>query len=455
MRSARARNWLVAPILPITILATGLLSACSPSSVDSYSTAPAIAPDALAGTAQMTPPGNPLIPATAFATEAATGPARLTIRIWWPSEVYPEAGSSAATILQSQLDSYRQNSGQNIEVRVKPSDGVGGIFQTLRSGNVAAPAAMPDLVLLQRSDLIQAVAGTLIQPIDPSALGTGNESNDIYPAAVALGQVNGIQYGLPYALAIDHFVYRVLAYPSPPSTASALLNAVQPVLFPAGTAKGVNATLLSQYLAAGGRVADDKGGPVLDKDALQSVLQFYEQAAAAKVVGPMLVDFTSAETYWPTFVQGKSDVAEVNSTFYLHQRGNLTGVAVLPLLPISGNAVTSLDGWLWAITTGDPQRQLTAENALAWLMQPQQQAAFTEAVGELPSRHSALAAWKDQTYAAFADSILSARAIPAADQIDPAVAKALQKAFEDVLSGRKRAEAASSDAAASVGSAAK
>ncbi|HLY28330.1 MAG TPA: hypothetical protein VKQ72_18425, partial [Aggregatilineales bacterium] len=100
----------------------------------------------------MTPPGNPLIPATAFATEAATGPARLTIRIWWPSEVYPEAGSSAATILQSQLDSYRQNSGQNIEVRVKPSDGVGGIFQTLRSGNVAAPAAMPDLVLLQRSD---------------------------------------------------------------------------------------------------------------------------------------------------------------------------------------------------------------------------------------------------------------------------------------------------------------
>ncbi len=468
MRGAKAHIWLESPISFISpVLLTGLVAlsvllvACSPSVASSVSTLPPAEADGLLATpvpanqiigtpSKTTPIVSASIPAS-IATSAAQATVQAPIAVWWPDTLYPDASSNAANVLRSQLETYQQSSGQAVLVREKRSDGVGGIFQTLKSGSVAAPASMPDVVLLHRSDLIQAVAGKLVQPIDLTTLAVG----DIYPSALALGQVNGVQYGVPYTLGIDHFLYRVSAFSTPP-TVSSLLNAVQPILFPAGadTDRGVSSILLSQYVAAGGRLADDKGVPILDKGPLQSILSFYEQATTAKVVMPSLIDFTSAEQYWPTFMQGKVDFLAVNSTLYLRQSANLSGVALLPILTVSATdtPVTSVDGWLWAIATPDAQRQLLSEKALAWLMQAKQQAAFTEALGMLPSRHAALAAWTNQGYATFADTILAAKAIPPADLIDPAVAKALQTAFEDVLNRRKSADAASSDAVGSLNS---
>src|SRR5450432_1118688 len=293
----------------------GLLAACG-------TTAVATAP--VQGTQQLpvsdpntlaTPDAVPLAPSpvqlpVALPTAVATsnGPLQLNtaLLIWWPAGLYPAPESPAADVITGQIDGYTKVTGTTITVRVKRNDGVGSIFETLSSGSIAAPSVMPDLALMRRDDLIQAIAGKLVEPLDLKALAL----NDIYPSGLALGQVNGIQYGLPYALEVQHTVYRSAAFTSPPHSATDLINGAQPLLFAAGTAKGVNSTFLQQYLAAGGTLEDNKGAPTLDISPLREVLHYYEQAVAAKIVGPLLLDYTSATQYWPIFLTGKNNVVE-------------------------------------------------------------------------------------------------------------------------------------------------
>src|SRR6185503_19303061 len=149
-------------------------------------------------------------------------------------------------------------------------------------------------------------------------------------------------------------------------------------------------------------------------DPLRTVLSYYEQAITAKVVGPQLLDYTNPTQYWQTFLSGKANLVQVDSTTYLAQRANLTNVGTLPVLvPASGTAVSAVDGWLWVVTTSDPDRQAQALSLLAWLVQSDQQAAFTHAIGVLPSQRAALAAWGDDKYAGFAATLLDQTSIPA------------------------------------------
>jgi ABC-type glycerol-3-phosphate transport system substrate-binding protein len=291
-----------------------------------------------------------------------------------------------------------------------------------------------------------AVAAKLVEQIDTSNLTTA----DFYPSGLALGQVNGIQYGIPYVLEVQQTVYRTTALPTPPRSLDDLVASGQNLLFPAGVIKGVNTTLLQQYIAAGGRIADDKGVPTLDVDPLRTVLHYYEQPTA--FAGMQLLDYTSPIQYWPTFLSGKANLVQVDSTTYLAQRANLTNVGTMPiLLPAAAPSISAVDGWLWVITTPDADRQAQALSLLTWLIRSDQEAAFTKAMGVLPSERSALATWGDDSYTTFAGTLLDQTTIPPQDMIDPSIANALQTAFAAVLSRQKTADLAANDAQASVG----
>lgn len=382
--------------------------------------------------------------ATVTPTPAPTAPD--TILIWWPGSLYPTANSPAARVLRDQLDAYRTLNAKTISIRVKRDDGLGGILETLQSGSLVAPSTMPDLTLMRRNDLVQAASVKLLASIDVSTF----SPDDLFSSGLSLGRVNGTQYGLPYTLELQHAIYRTSTLATPPLTLDDLLKSDQAYLFPAGTPKGVNNTLLAQYLAAGGRLADEKGTSTLDLAPLQSVLRFYEQAAANKLTGAQLLDYTASSQYLPLLTNGKANIGQIDSTSYLAQRANLTGIATTAVPLPAGGAVVQVDGWLWVVTTTDPDRQAQALGVLAWLMRPDQQGRFTQAFGMLPSRRSALTAWTGDPYAAFVRPLLDQPAVPPPDTLDPAATSALQKAFEDVLSGRKSAELASSDAEASV-----
>ena len=352
----------------------------------------------------------------------------------------------ADTTLRDELQTFQVTSGNPVLMRVKRSDGLGGIYETLHSGSSVAPSTMPDLTLMRRTDLIQAANGKLIEPIDLSGLAV----TDLFGSGLALGQINGEQYGVPYALEIQHAAYHSSNISTAPRQLDDLLQTKQVFLFPAGVNnKGVNTTLLAQYLAAGGRVTDGTA-PVLDAEPLEKVLAYYQRAMAVKLAGSQLLDYTNPQQYWPLLVGGKASIGQVSSTLYLAQRAETPELAPAPLPMPLDNLVVPVDSWLWVVTTTNAERQSQALSLLAWMLEPDRQGRFSKALGVLPSRRSAFTAWGDDAYVDFVTSLLDLPSVPPPDTINPDVAQALQHALEEVLNAGKTASDAATEAASRV-----
>jgi ABC-type glycerol-3-phosphate transport system substrate-binding protein len=98
-----------------------------------------------------------------------------------------------------------------------------------------------------------------------------------------------------------------------------------------------------------------------------------------------------------------------------------------------GGTFTLADGWVWALTTNDPDRQLLAAQLAEFLTTSEFLAGWTAAVGLIPPRPSATAAWGEGPYQALVSQIAPiARLIPPLDQIH-VLGPILQQAMVSVL----------------------
>jgi hypothetical protein len=87
------------------------------------------------------------------------------------------------------------------------------------------------------------------------------------------------------------------------------------------------------------------------------------------------------------------------------------------------------------LITQDSEQQNGARAFLSWMMRIGEQSLFTETFGILPSQKRALRLWDDQTYASFAQNMLTtAEVIPDAQRSSTA-ALALQESLAAVLKG--------------------
>jgi len=393
---------------------------------------------------------QPLPTPTAVPTPTSTPEptqAQLRLVIWWAAELLPTPGSAAETVLNAQFAGFRNSpDAPSLIVRAKRSEGVGGILSTLRSASRVAPGALPDLALLRRADLPAAARDRLIAPLSasmPAAL-----RRNLTPAALALGTVEDVVYGVAYLLEVQHVVYRPAAFETPPLTFAAVLDAGQPFAFPLGGEDGVNTALLIPYAVAGGQLADEAGAPVLDEAPLRTVLEFYEQAVAAGLIGPEALAYHTAEDYWDAFLDGAFDLAQVDSSIYLTSSLQQMGLVAAPPITTTGEARTCLDGWLWVMTTSDPDRQAGAWRLLEWLMQAERQAAFAQAMNRVPSLESALALWNAGDYGALMATLLANDTPILAGNSGPAV-ETLQAALEAVINGEQSAAEAAEAATGS------
>jgi hypothetical protein len=101
--------------------------------------------------------------------------------------------------------------------------------------------------------------------------------------------------GLPYLLEIDHAVYRAEAFRRPPLSFQDSLEARQLQAIPAGTVNALTATLLLQYIAAGGTLTDDQGQPLLDTAALTAILTYYDNARKLGVLAENFQSWTARQ----------------------------------------------------------------------------------------------------------------------------------------------------------------
>lgn len=383
-------------------------------------------------------------PSPAMQTPVPQTPEKATIAVWWPDELYPDADDNALILLENQLELFQLTySSYDLDLRRKRTHGLGGILPTLRTATPVAPGALPHLTLMRRTDMITAAKEGLIVPIGawiPTDLAGAN----LFPGVRALGEFNGELYGVPYALTFLHAIYRPSVFEAPPVTFDDVLAAETPYAF-AGGATPVNWTLLLQYIAAEGQLVDASGSAVLNAEALLNVLAYYDRGADAGIFAPELLEYQATADYWNAFVTGEANMISVDSQTYLSLKSDVENAGLAPVPSLTGLPLTMLDGWMWVITTQNPDYQQRALAFLSWMMRVSQHAAFSESMGVVPSQIRALRLWDDTDYADFAQELIGTAIVFPEERRNNASAVALQEAFSAVLRGTSP-ETAANDA---------
>ncbi len=398
-------------------------------------------------TATVTPVGS--TQGTPLGTPTPSGPT--VLMVWLPEPLVPMSSREVAADIAQQITAFEASEPDVlVETRLKKMRDIGGIMETLRTASSVAPGALPDLTLLRREDLLTAVQGGLIQPLDERAFST--HLADLYPAAIELGTANGQLYGLPYALEVSHLAYLADAPDEPVWQFADILTNSQPFVFAAGRSSGLNEVFLIQYLAAGGTTMDGRLGSI-NSGALRSTLDFYEQAVTAGLLSSSLLDFTTPANFSGGLGDGSIRAAVITSTQYLTSLENLPELQAAPIPTESGDFSTILDGWMWVVVTSNIERQTAAVRFLNWMLDVERQGHFTQLTHLIPSQRDAvLRRWEAVPYNEFVNNLMDHAVIPLIGGGGGVAARAVQSAFAAVLQGQRTAEEATQDVLDQVGS---
>lgn len=362
--------------------------------------------------------------------------------IWWPEPLSPLDNGDAADMLSQQISAFQVAQGNvDVRLRLKTESGLGGIISTLRAASPVAPGALPDLTLMRRADLQAAVQAGLIYPLEGSV--SSATVGDLYGSALALGQVNGQLYGLPYMLEAQHMAYSTENIPASSRFSDILASGISFAL-PVAQTDQINGVLLTQYLSAGGILPDD-GDITIDADALLQTLGFYQEAMNEGLVDATVLNYTSPADYQIALVSGALDAGVVSSTAYLNFLEAGESLSFGPVPTQTGEIVGELNGWMWVMTTASPERQALAARFLNWMMNATRQGEYSRTINMIPSQRTALQVWENTAYIDFIRQLLNNGLLPLSDSEGGSIARSLQNALVAVLSGEATAAGATDE----------
>ena len=393
-------------------------------------------------TPQPTPLANLTPPGGTVAGVPTPGPMTLT---WWaPEFLDPKAPQPAGPLLAEQLAEFETSQDGKVRVAVVPKAryGKGGLLDFLRTAHPVAPAVLPDLVALDVSELEAATATGLLQPLD--VLFDKRITDNLYPFAIASGKLGDRLLAVQYAASLGHLAYREDEFQKPPPTWSALLEAQDSYLLPAGNPQpaasgqsfgGLQYVLISQYLS--GRASYDPAKRFLsvEQEPLRRMLDFYDAAVKAGVLAPAALELADADAVWSAFAQGAAPLAEVNARHYLNEGASLKASAYAETPGWAGPVTPIAGGWALAITATDPVRQRAAADLIARLLEPENAGRLAAAGGWLPTSPAALRTWGTNPYYEFLDARLASAISPPAGSDSAQSAARIRKALESVIKG--------------------
>jgi len=373
----------------------------------------------------ITPTNEPV--STEEVTEPETeGP--VTLRIWVPPQFDPGSETPAGMVFQARLDECAARKPNiEIEVRSKNVDGYGGILDTLTTANAAAPLALPDLVALPRHGLETAAEVGLLFPYD--GLTIILDDPDWYDYARQLSYWQNATFGIPFAGDALMMAFRPEIIPDPPVDWAATLALTNTLTHPAADPSAV--FTLAQYQSYGGSLVDEDDQPFLDVVQLTQVLSYYLQSSAIELMPYWLTQYETDDQSWAAYEESQADLAVTWASRYLQTAEADTSANSIPTH--DGVPFTLADGWVWAITTNDPDRQLLTAQLAEFLTTSEFLSTWTEAAGLMPPRPSATLNWAHQPSKTLVNQIApAARLIPPLD-LFTTLGPILQQATVSVL----------------------
>lgn len=352
------------------------------------------------------------------------------IRIWLPPRFDPANGTPAGNLLHQRLDAFiAQNPGLRIEVRIKAED---TFVRTLQTTQTAAPAVMPGVVLLNRTDLERAAAAGVLSTLD--GLVDLSADPDWFPYARASARIQNSVFGLPFASDMLALITRPGALGSFATWEQ--FGARGGVLsFPAADSNAL--FLLAMYQSASG--APDLGnGYVIEQAPLEETFFFFERGRRAGLFSPALTQYQTDEQAYQAFREGRANAVFTWSSRFMNSTAS--GISLQTLTGLNGEPISLANTWAWALTTDDPEERQSILALMQFLSESEFMAAWAGAAGYFPPRPSALERWTD------ANMIVTVREISNAAHILPAlefrqnVGPPLSEALGNVLKGQTAEE---------------
>jgi hypothetical protein len=392
-------------------------------------------------TASSTAP--PVLPST-LAPASATPPPTV-ISLWLPPFLAPDRSSESGALLQARLSDFEASHPRvRLIVRIKELEGPSGLLETLLLASDAAPAALPDLIILRAGDLMAAADEERIVPY-PAPL-PSPDAEAWYEFALESSQVDATRYGVPSPSQTDVLVYDRQALRRPPTSWSDVLGSPAPFLFPAADLQA--AFTLAQYLALDGQLTQPEGSPAIDPAALEAVLKFYGSAYNAGTLPLTSRQYQSSAQTWTAFEERRATSAVAPLEAWMASSLEDAAASALPTRHGSGIALATT--WSWAVVTRDAERQAITVELIEWLSEPAFLGPWTHALGALPPNNAALDVWPEGPATDLTNQlVLIARPMPFGEVID-AVGPAMWKAVDAVLSGGLAPQAAALQAATDV-----
>ncbi|QPC82012.1 extracellular solute-binding protein [Phototrophicus methaneseepsis] len=362
-----------------------------------------------------------------------------TMRIWWPDTLYPPDDPTITSVLQGQTDAFAERMDVQIETRIKSDQEIGGLMAMLRSADTVAPAALPDVTLLRRQDLVAAQRLGIIHSLE-GRFSTGVIGS--LESTLSLGQISEELYGLPYMVQVLHVVY--------PDSTEIPANAAwdyeswfergDSLVFPGRRTRGINDVFYLQYLASGGSLLRD-GTLTFNPASLTQTLSFYEQASNEGLIDGFVLNYGSSQDYMAEFLRGELPSAVFNSSTYFRILQQMPNVGIGPIPTDEGDTITLLDGWMWVITTTNSDQRQLAIDYITDMMSAENQIEAANALLMVPSRRSVLEqSLPEGVDVAFYRTLLNNARLPLADSQGGTLARAMQEAFASVVTKEQSAE---------------
>ena len=377
-------------------------------------------------------------------TPGALPQTSINLTLWTVEAVSPRAEGGVGEAFLKCIRAFESRyPNVSVSVELKNESGKGGVADYLRTAGQVAPSVLPDVVVLETTELELATrAGALVAldaRVAPALI------NDLLPGARAAGTVDGQLVGMPFEADVEHIVFNTNMMAQAPLTWTDILSAHTVYRFPAKGRNGlVNDSFLIQYFALGGKLLDDEGAPFLDEQALGSALDYYRQTATAGVVPPDVLEAGSVEDLWSDYAMAKTGIVHVSARRFLRDRGLLHSSRYADIPTRDGKPLTISRGRALAITARDPAQQAVAASLVEWILEPGNAALWHEATASVPTRYATFQRMGTDAYWEFLqrqmEVAVPAPAFPQYDQIG----RVLQQAVVEVLSG----DATSQDAAA-------
>jgi ABC-type glycerol-3-phosphate transport system substrate-binding protein len=310
--------------------------------------------------------------------------------VWVPEEFSILVDTEASAILQQRIEEFeRQNPGIVVVVRVKASSGSGGILDSLRNTKVAATNALPQIALLSRTDMEDAVEQGLLLPVE-EYFHDSNPST-YFSYAYEISQLDGIVYGFPFAgdalVGIASADFSNLEFTSWDDIRAKKI----PLYFAANSPQAI--FFISQYQSTNGLLVDEQGHASFTSENLMIVLDSFDQNAQKQIFQENFSTLNTNEDVWALLQNG--DVKWEINWYSKALQSTISGLQVFQIPSLGSEPYVLAKGWLWTIVNTDTEVAEIVPEFIAFFSDPQFLASFSQAAGYLPVLPTSLALYEN------------------------------------------------------------